>query len=132
MAPAVVYAEEIPETTIIKSPYLTLDEIEQITNEMAKKFGVKSKSLLETIKCEAPKTSTGLFDPTAQSLFKDSQGVRENSWGVTQINLTAHPEVSKAQATDARWSIEWTAKQFSLGHASMWTCWRQLKDSGII
>lgn len=123
-----VEAEVIPE----KSPYLTLDEIEQIIEEMATKYGVRYDSLLETIKCEAPKTSTGLFDPTAQSLFEDSKGLRENSWGVTQINLTAHPDVTKEKATDARWSIEWIAHQFSLDHASMWTCWRQLKSSGKI
>lgn len=127
----VVHAEEIP-VVIEKSPYLTLDEIEKITKEFSIKYGVRYLSLIETIKCEAPKTADGLFDPTAQSLFEDTKSVRENSWGVAQINLTAHPQVTMEQATDARWSIEWTAREFSLDHASMWTCWKLLKAAGKI
>lgn len=48
---------------------------------------------------------------------------REDSWGIAQIHLPAHPEISKEQALDPKWSIDWAAFQFSEGHQDMWTYW---------
>lgn len=69
----------------------------------------------------------------AESHFENVQsdviaadGAREESYGVCQINLPSHPEVSKDEAMDPAFCIEWTAAQFAAGNASMWTEWRLL------
>ncbi len=50
-------------------------------------------------------------------------GDNGNSIGCVQINLIYHPEITKKQALDPDFSINWLAKQLSLGHCSWWmTC----------
>lgn len=85
--------------------------------EMAIKYGVSAYQMAETINCESR------WDPTIQS-YHVRNGVRENSWGIVQIHLTAHPNISKKQATDPYWSIEWMAQQFAKGNQRAWTCWK--------
>lgn len=102
-----------------------------IVYEKAKKYKVSKLSLLSTILCEAPQKG-GLYDPEGQSGFFDKKGNKENSWGLPQINLDAHPEVSLEQAQDPVWSIDWTAREFSLGHQRMWTCYKDLLTLGKI
>lgn len=111
---------------------LTLDEIQSLVRDKAKKYGVRFDSLFQTILCEAPRTKDGLFDPTGQSKYKDEKGDLEGSWGLVQIHLVSHTEITKAQALDPDWSIDWMAKQFAAGNAYMWTCWQELKESGKI
>lgn len=40
-------------------------------------------------------------------------GVRENSWGVAQINLTYNPQVSKEQALNPRFAIYFMSKHWN-------------------
>lgn len=126
---AVAHAETSPEPI---SKLLTLEEVSKIIEKNSTKYHVKFNSLLQTIICESPKSDDGLFDPSGQSEFTDEAGKREESYGITEINLPSHPDITKEQATDAEWSIEWMTQQFAAGKASMWTCWRDLKASGKI
>jgi hypothetical protein len=48
------------------------------------------------------------------------------SYGIVQIYLPAHPDITKEQALDPEWAIDWMARQFSYGNARLWTCWRLL------
>lgn len=73
---------------------------------------------IETARCES-----GMI-PQQSKVIRN--GIRENSWGVWQIHLSAHLDISKAQAMDIEWSTKWASEQFRSGHQSMWTCWRQI------
>ena len=58
-------------------------------------------------------------DPVAHSIFCESMwyniqsghvypdGTREDSWGLAQINLPSHPDVTREQAMDPYWAIDW-------------------------
>ncbi len=61
------------------------------------------------------------LDPGAQSRVMHGTK-REDSWGLAQIHLPAHPEVSKEQATDPEFAIDFLVKNVSEGKAYMWTC----------
>lgn len=56
-------------------------------------------------------------------------GDQGTSFGVWQIHLPAHPDITKAEATDYVWATEWAAHQFLEGHAKEWTCYRILTGS---
>lgn len=84
-----------------------------IIEAYAVKYGVDSHSLTSTLACESGYNA-------------DAVGDKGTSFGVAQIHLSAHPEVSREQALDPLWSIDWAAKMFAAGRASMWTCYNML------
>ncbi len=53
-------------------------------------------------------------------------GIREESYGIFQINLPAHPEIKKEQALDIEWNIKWSAAQFKKGNQKKWSCYKHL------
>lgn len=75
-------------------------------------YGIPSKPLIDTLRCESQ------FNPSAI-------GDNGNSFGIAQIHLPAHPDVTKQQALDPLWAINWAAYHFSLHQESMWSCWNQ-------
>lgn len=53
-------------------------------------------------------------------------GDREQSYGLVQIHLPAHPHITKEQATDPEFAIEFLAKNIKDGRQGMWTCARHV------
>ena len=88
-------------------------------------YDVSQETLFRVIKCENQE-----LNPTQQSRLKYKAGNRwekpagsyEQSYGLAQIHLPDHPEVSYKQAIDPNFSIEFMAKNISQGHGEMWTC----------
>lgn len=77
-----------------------------------------------TLKCE----SDGWQN--VQSYIPHAAGPngREDSWGVVQIHLPDHPEVTKEEALDPKWAVEWAAKQFAAGDAKIFSCYTLLQQ----
>jgi soluble lytic murein transglycosylase-like protein len=89
---------------------------EAIVLSYAIKYGVKGDELLNTLKCES-------------GLNPKAVGDHGTSYGIAQIHLPAHKDISKAQALDPFFAIDFAAKQFSLGNAGIWTCHHLLYGS---
>lgn len=53
-------------------------------------------------------------------------GDREESYGLAQIHLPVHPNVTKKQATDPEFAIDFLAKNLKQNKGNMWTCYKQL------
>lgn len=49
-------------------------------------------------------------------------GDREQSFGLVQIHIPAHPSITKEQAKDPEFALEFLAKNLAAGKAGMWTC----------
>lgn len=100
-------------------------DIPELVRQDADRYHVDYKDLYNTLNCE----SEGFGDVKIQSQFPNPEGPngKENSWGVAQINLDAHPDISYASATDPVFAVDYAAKEFSLGNADNWTCYRLLK-----
>lgn len=79
----------------------------------AVKYGIPAQPLIDTLRCESDFNANAIGD-------------HGTSFGAAQIHLSAHPEITKAEAMDPLWSINWTAEQFAAGHADLWTCYREL------
>lgn len=112
----------------------TIDERRTMVREkvmaLAKEYGVSGEQVYRTAYCE-----NNTFDPNRQSehryTFSNPKwgtvaGERERSFGLPQIHLPSHPNITHEQATDPEWSLEWMVKEFANGRASAWTCWKQL------
>jgi hypothetical protein len=53
-------------------------------------------------------------------------GDREQSFGLVQIHLPAHPQVSKEQALDPEFAINFLAKSLQNGKGGMWSCYKHI------
>lgn len=101
--------------TISPLPY-TVWNAPVIIEAYAVRYGIPSEPLIGTLRCESG------FD-------KSAVGDKGTSYGVAQIHLPAHPEVSKEEALNPWFAIDWAAYQFSIGNQNIWTCHRQLYGS---
>ena len=95
--------------TPIKAPQATTRSLIAYYSNM---YSVSQETLYKTIKCESG------FNPTAHKLTK-----KENSWGLSQINLKAHPNITKAQAINKKFAIEYMAKNIA-HHTDHWSCYK--------
>ena len=77
--------------------------------------------MISVINCENKEWDTDL-----QSRIINKKGVREKSYGLSQIHLPSHPNISLEQATDPDFAIEFMAQNLSKGKGKMWTCYRKL------
>lgn len=118
LSPLIAHAQEIviPQTVPDKIGFY------------AQKYGIRYEDLYDTIQGESF-GSTTLQSYARYTIDHPEWGVkkgdRELSFGLCQIHLPAHPDISKAQANDPDFCLEWMAKQFSKGAvrdgACMWT-----------
>ena len=95
----------------------------------AKEYGVSAYVMESIISCESG------WNPSIQSRHTYSAtnvprgykvGDREQSFGLVQIHAPAHPHVSREQATDPEFAIDFLARNIAVGRASMWSCYNQL------
>lgn len=113
-----VYADSLPTDFkyIIQQP--TTQQIQMLIASEADMVGVDPKMALYIVNKEDPD-----LDPTRQSSYPDPTGPngQEDSWGLWQIHLTAHPDITRAQAMDPVWSTEWAVNQLKKGNCHIWT-----------
>lgn len=86
---------------------------EVFIEQVAEKYKIDKTELLETLKCESSLKATAVGDGG-------------KSFGIAQIHSPSHPTITREQALDPYWAMEWTAKEFSEGRKWQWTCARNL------
>ena len=80
---------------------------------VATKYGVQPSLMRSVIKCES-------------SYRTDAIGDGGTSFGLVQINLPSHPTITKAQAFDADFALDFLASNLAKGKGDMWTCYRMI------
>ena len=111
LLPLVVLAAK-PTTTdklIISKPITLSDKIEQLADN----YSVSSITMKKVISCES--------DYDTQAV-----GDHGHSFGLVQINLPSHPEITKEQALNEDFAIDYLAKNLASGKGRMWSCYRHL------
>lgn len=91
-----------------------LEEIET----QAQKYGVSAEVMKTVIECES------MGSTTIQSYHKRPDGSRERSFGLVQIFLDAHPHITREEAIDPQFAIEFLAKNLKAGRGNLWSCYR--------
>lgn len=113
----------IIETTKTETPKIVLEtreQMEEFLKKYSEKMGIPFQPVYNVISCESG------WNPKIQSQhIKD--GKQEESFGLAQIYLPAHPNVTKEQALDPEFSIKFIVDKFAEGKAYLWTCWRKTK-----
>lgn len=84
----------------------------------AQKYHVSPITMSDIIHCE----SNG--DPAIQSGMINKEGKQENSWGLVQINLDYNPSITKEEALDPEFSLDFLAHKISIGKAKLWACYK--------
>ncbi len=105
-------------TTVYTTP-----QIMQIIVSAAKENGLNSDHFLSVAQCES-----GL-NPTIQSGYFDKKGIQERSFGLWQIDLDAHPEITLEEANNPVWSTEYASQEWKNDRYKQWECWSLLYGS---
>lgn len=96
-------------------------------------YGVSEAVMVKVVTCENPE-----FDPKLQSYVIESDGKREESWGIAQWHIPSKNRkkdgsiITKEDALNPELALDNMAWYFSRGLASRWTCYRMLVQSSII
>lgn len=95
----------------------------ELIHEAAKSYGVDEQKLTKTLECESVNLTYN-----GQSYHKVANGPngREDSWGYAQIHLPSNPNVTKEQALDPAFAVDFAARSFAEGHMRRWSCYRLL------
>lgn len=88
--------------------------IDELIHDSSIKYGVSEPLMRKIIQCESSS------DPFAV-------GDHGQSFGLVQIYLPAHPEVSKAEALDPAFATTFLAKHLASGQGSLWSCYRMVQ-----
>lgn len=109
-----------PQATIALAPVRTLNDysVPELIEHFASQYGVSAENMRKTIHCESSML------PTAKGDFRNG---KPTSFGLSQIHLPAHPEITEEQAYNPVFAVEFMAKEFSEGNSKIWTCARMLK-----
>lgn len=114
-------AVEAPKTPRSASSHSNSD-IEALATQIALEYGLEVYPFVETMRRESMN-----FSNRGQSKIPaNGPNGYEDSWGICQIHLPSHPNITRAQATDPEWCLRWSAQQFKNGKARMWTEYRKL------
>lgn len=108
--------------TIVIPPIVLTDKqvVAQLVTKYATEYGVSAYRMQSTLACE-----DNTFEFDRQSEIYNSKG-REESYGVAQINLPSHKDISYSQAIDPDFAVRYMAQQFSQGRQSQWSCYRNM------
>lgn len=93
----------------------------------AEKYQVSSTTMDNIVRCESqyrPDIQSGHYYTFDRPKLGLKAGQREQSFGLVQIHLPAHPTISKAEATDPDFALTFLAKEISKGNARIWSCYK--------
>ncbi len=96
---------------------LNVDELKTLATAEAVDHNLNVNHFLATIGCES-------------GFVADDVGDNGTSFGIVQIHLIAHPDISKSDALNPYFALHWMAEQWSNNNAKIWTCYRQYEKNG--
>lgn len=99
-------------------PFLKVDIKTYALNE-ALQAHVSPDLVRRVIGCESN------WDAAAKGDFRAN---KPTSFGLVQIHLPAHPDITKEQALDPYFSIDYLVKKLSQGEGEQWTCYRMVAE----
>ena len=112
------HAEEIEEVEkpVVIEEVIVWDKarIDREIEEQAAKYGTSAATLKRIVKCE----SGYVTDIQSNHVLKYG---REQSFGLAQIHLPSHPDISYEQAIDPEFAIAYLAKHYAQG-TDKWSC----------
>lgn len=87
----------------------------------ALKYDVDPRELENIVKCETGAVDVNKASTTIRSRYLEGTPRHERSWGLAQIWLTGHPDVTYEQAVDPDFALEFLASNWKQ-HKAWWMC----------
>lgn len=129
----------IAEPTVMEEKTIwTEEELVLLAKDYADYYNVSEDKVISIMRCEAPwkRNENGRYydEKDGQSKLTYSQGQisrnpswgnvgdRERSFGIVQIHEPAHPNITREQALDPDFALDFLAYNVSKGKSGMWTC----------
>ncbi len=108
----------LADTPKIEAPIVEIPTLVDTSTSSIKSFIAQNLKLqgLPDSYLSIPNCESG-FNPLAV-------GDHGTSYGLWQIHLPAHLDVTKEQALDPVWSTRWAMAQLKLGKAKIWSCFK--------
>ena len=97
---------------------LTTGMLKDMASLTAVAYNIDPPTFLSIIECESG------WDEDIQSNYVH-KGKRENSWGLTQINLDVWKDVTREQAKSAMFNLNWAAQHFDDAPHLWYTCYKE-------
>lgn len=94
-------------SVLVTFPYRHRQDIQALIYEIEPELG---NTLIRLAHCES-------------TLNPDAVGDEGNSYGLFQIFLKWHPDVTQEQAQNIEFATKWTANKIRQGQGDLWTCW---------
>ena len=103
--------------TQAEAPLRTLNQytVSELVHHFASQYSVSAHRMLATMNCES-------------SMNTKAVGDHNTSFGIAQIHLPAHPDITKEQAENAIFASEFMAKEFAQHNQDAWSCYRELYE----
>lgn len=120
--PAKLIAEDVVEKPCMYNQS-NKDCVKNLVDIYAKKYHVSANKMMQTLENE---NNTFDFDLQSRLTYKKGNrwkqpaGSRELSFGIAQIHLPDHPDITKEQATNPEFAVNYMASEFSKGRQSQW------------
>lgn len=108
-----LYLSVPPYVASYQAPEAPKPSVQELIALNASKYQVSPKTLQRVISCESSGNINAIGDGG-------------KSYGLVQIFLPMHPDISKANALDPSFAVNFLAEQISLGHGRLWTCYRNM------
>lgn len=126
-APKATSTPEVSRETPVVKQAEGRDSYIGIVQEKARTYGVSASLMTAIIDCE---NRDWIADQQSRHTYKRDRpkqglvaGQREQSFGLVQIHLPDHPTITYEQATNPTFSIEFLARELSLGRGKQWSCY---------
>lgn len=116
VAPQKVEGSQPTQVTDLMSPVeecRTRSCISELIHQKSLKYNVSEAVINTVVRCESS------FNPSAV-------GDNGTSFGLVQIHQPSHPNITKQQAFDPDFALEFLASELSKGNGRIWTCYRLL------
>lgn len=104
-------------TPIAEATTLSSADLQAYASSTAQNASLDPIKFTKVIGCES------LWDSSAV-------GDSGSSIGLVQIHLPAHPDITKEEALDPLFSIQWMAIQWKLGRQNAWSCYKIEERNG--
>lgn len=115
-----IYTAHADEIRPLWDATTTQDAIESLSEE----YHISSSTMARIVSCE---TGGNTGSTTIQSLAVNSKGQQENSWGLVQIDLDYHPDISRDEAQNPIFALTFLAQNLAAGNGHLWTCFNMMK-----
>lgn len=106
--PTLAYNPPLLDVQIITEAPVVAETVEEKIARVSQEHGISTSTLSNLAYSESR------MDATAE-------GDHGCSYGLTQINICVHPEVTREQALDADFNLEWAASRIEEGNAYIYT-----------